>query len=77
MTEFLKPVAGHSKASELLQSIMYNAGITEDCVVKRYKKQNALIQFTKNTSLIIMDCSKIMDNYVRSETASYNLIMNF
>ena len=56
---------------------MYNAGITEDCVVKRYEKQNALIQFTKNTSLFIMDCSKIMDNYVRSETASYNLVMNF
>ena len=27
--------------------------------------------------MFIMDCNKIMDNFVRSKTASYNLIMNF
>ena len=49
----------------------------KDCVLKHYTKQNALIQFTKTTSLFIMDCNKIMGNFVRSATASYNLIMNF
>ena len=49
----------------------------KNCVLKHYKKQNALIQFAKTTSLFIYDCNKIMDNFVRSETASYNLIMNF
>ena len=47
------------------------------CALKRYKKQNAHIQFTKTNSMFIMDCNKIMDNFVRSKTASYNLIMNF
>ena len=49
----------------------------KDCALKRYKKQNAGIQFTKTNSMFIMDCNKIMDNFVRSKTASYNLIMNF
>ena len=49
----------------------------KDCALKRYKKQNARIQFTKTNSMFIMDCNKIMGNFVRSKTASYNLIMNF
>ena len=49
----------------------------KDCALKHYKKQNARIQFTKTNSMFIMDCNKIMDNFVRSKTASYNLIMNF